>query len=374
MSQATASPATISGSNGRMVEANGIRLHCKVGGNPAGPPMLLWHGFLGTSYTWRKVAPLLATRGCAVLVPDMRGYGDSDKPSGPEGYDGLSLAADFRALVRETGFGAGRPITLIAHDMGVNPALLWAAQHPGEVAGLALMEEPVLLPDVLAKLIAYTPEGTKLGGLWWWMMALAPSMAECLVAGGHERAFLEWNYQHYAADPQAIEPAAVDEYLRSFAAADGVPGAFGIYRAVPRSAEQTAPLARAKLRVPVLDEGELILAIEIPSGPRARRSAYAKAPPAGGFALASAAVALEIVEGRVASACVALGGIAHKPWRSAETEATLLGRAPDRAAFRGAADAALAAARPLPGNTYKVPLARAVLEEAVAKAAAGAGT
>lgn len=248
-------PAAIPGFAGRTVEANGVRLHCRMGGDPAGLPVLLWHGFLGTSYTWRKVAPLLAARGCAVLMPDMRGYGDSDKPPGPDGYDGLTLVADARALVRAAGFGGGRPITLVAHDMGVNPATLWAHAFPGEVAALCIMEEPVLLAEVLAKFIAYTPEGTKRGGLWFWMMALAPGMAEQLVGNGHERAFLQWNYDHYAADPAAIEPAAVDEYLRSFAAPGGVAGAFGVYRSVPRSAEQTAPLARAKLRLPVLALG-----------------------------------------------------------------------------------------------------------------------
>ena len=158
-------------------------------------------------------------------------------------------------MVRAIRFGDGQPIALVAHDMGVNPPLLWAAHHSDEVARLVLLEEPVLLPDVLSKLIAYTPETTKLGGLWWWMMALSPGMAERLIAGGHERAFLDWNYQHYASDPAAIESAAVDEYLRSFAAPGGVPGAFGVYRAVPRSVEQTAPLEKDKLRMPVLALG-----------------------------------------------------------------------------------------------------------------------
>jgi len=248
-----ASAAAIPGFETRFAEANGVQLHCRIGGGPAGPPVLLWHGFLGTSYTWRRVAPLLAARGCAVLVPDMRGYGDSDKPV--DGYDGLNLAADFRALVHETSFGGGRPVTLVAHDMGVNPALQWAATWPDEVAGLALMEEPMLLADVLGKLIAYTPEGTKRGGLWFWMMALAPGMAERLVGGGHERALLEWNYEHYSAMPGAVEPAAVDEYMRSFGAPGGVTGAFGVYRAVPKSIEQTSSLLHAKVRVPVLALG-----------------------------------------------------------------------------------------------------------------------
>ena len=64
---------------------NGIRLHYWLGGNPHGKPVLLWHGFLGTAYSWYKVMPLLADAGYSVLVPDMRGYGDSDKPSGTKG-------------------------------------------------------------------------------------------------------------------------------------------------------------------------------------------------------------------------------------------------------------------------------------------------
>ena len=91
--------AAIEGFASGAVEANGVTLAYRLGGDPDGPPVVLWHGFLGTSFTWRKVAPLLAARGCAVLVPDMRGYGDSDKPEGPDGYDGSNLAEDYRAIV-----------------------------------------------------------------------------------------------------------------------------------------------------------------------------------------------------------------------------------------------------------------------------------
>ena len=106
---------------------NAVRLHYWVGGSPDGPPVLLWHGFLGTSYSWHKVMPFLVEAGYAVLVPDMRGFGDSDKPADTEGYDGRALAEEFRALRQQIGFGAGRPLTLVAHDMGAPPALLWAA-------------------------------------------------------------------------------------------------------------------------------------------------------------------------------------------------------------------------------------------------------
>jgi len=121
----------------------------------------------------------------------------------------------------------------------------------------------------------------------------------------------------------------------------------------------------------VLEEGELIVAIEVPSGPRAVGSAYAKSP-AGGFALASAAVALEVRDGLVVSSRVALGGVAHRPWRSHEAEAALAGSAAGLPSFATAADAALSEARPLSGNGFKMPLARAVLIEALSAAAGAA--
>jgi pimeloyl-ACP methyl ester carboxylesterase len=77
--------------------------------------------------------PILAAAGYAILAPDMRGYGDSDKPAGTAGYDGRALAAEFRDLVHLLKFGAGQPLIIAAHDMGAPPALLWAADFPGEV-------------------------------------------------------------------------------------------------------------------------------------------------------------------------------------------------------------------------------------------------
>lgn len=238
----------------RTADVDGTRIHYRIGGDPSGPPVLLWHGFLGTGHVWRKVMPALARAGLAVLVPDMRCYGDSDKPAGDAGYDGRALAEEFRALVRRLGFGGGRPLTLAAHDMGAPPALLWAADHPDEIAGLLYLEEPVFLPEALGKILSYTPEGTRMGGLWWWTFALAPGVPERLVVG-NERAFLTWFFDHYTAEPGAIEPTAVEEYLRTFSGREGVLGALGVYRAAFTTMEQTAPLARTKLRVPAVALG-----------------------------------------------------------------------------------------------------------------------
>jgi pimeloyl-ACP methyl ester carboxylesterase len=244
----------ISGFHSRTERVDGVRLHYRLGGDLAGPPVLLWHGFLGTSYSWRKVMPQLAEAGCAVLVPDMRGYGDSDKPGGTAGYDGRSLAEDFRTLVQHIGFGQDQPLTLVAHDMGAPPALLWAADHPDEVAGLLYLDEPVMLPELLTALIAYTPQMASSGGLWWWPLALAPGIPERLIVG-NERAFLTWFSDRASVTPGAIEPAAIEEYLRTFTGSEGVLGALGVYRASFVTQEQTAPLSRAKVQVPVVALG-----------------------------------------------------------------------------------------------------------------------
>jgi pimeloyl-ACP methyl ester carboxylesterase len=236
------------------VSINGVRLHYFLGGNPSGPPILLWHGFLSTGYVWRKVMPALAETGNAVLVPDMRGYGDSDKPAGTEGYDARALAEEFRSLVREIGFGAGRPLTLVAHDMGAPPALLWAADHAEEVAGLLYIEVPVMLSEILTKIIAYTPEAMKEGSMWWWILPLAPDVPERLIVG-NERAFLTWFYERAAAKSDAIDAAATDEYLRTFSGREGVLGALGVYRAAFTTMEQTAPLTKKRVQVPVVALG-----------------------------------------------------------------------------------------------------------------------
>lgn len=244
---------TVDGFENRTERVGGIDIHYWVGGNRDGEPVLLWHGFLGTGYTWRKVMPLLADAGRSVLVPDMRGYGDSGKPSGTEGYDGRSLAEEFRQLVRQTGFGNGRPLTIVAHDMGAPAALLWAAYHPEEVSNLLYVEEPVLRLEFLSKLIVYTPEAAAKGSMWWWLLPLAPNGPETVIVG-HERAYLSWFYDRVPSSHDGVG-SAIDEYTRTFSGTEGVLGALGVYRAAFRTIEQTEPLADDKVRVPVVAVG-----------------------------------------------------------------------------------------------------------------------
>jgi pimeloyl-ACP methyl ester carboxylesterase len=234
---------------------DGINLHYWIGGDPNGLPVLLWHGFLGTGYSWYKVMRLLAKAGYSVLVPDMRGYGDSDKPAGVDGYDGRALAGEFRSLTKHIGFGSGRPLFLVAHDMGAPPALLWASDHPDEVAGVIYAEAPVMLQDVLEKIIVYAPQPMAHGSMWWWILPLAPGVPEILIVG-KEREFLNWFFQGPAvAKADAISPDSVDEYLRTFSGKDGVLGALGIYRAAFTTISQTEPLNERKVQAPVVAMG-----------------------------------------------------------------------------------------------------------------------
>ncbi|HJU20785.1 MAG TPA: xanthine dehydrogenase family protein subunit M [Stellaceae bacterium] len=113
----------------------------------------------------------------------------------------------------------------------------------------------------------------------------------------------------------------------------------------------------------VLDHGELITAVELPELPFATRSAYRKMRDRASyaFALVSVAAALDVQDGTVREARIALGGVAHKPWRGTRAESVLRGATATVESFRRAAEAELGDARPLRDNAFKVPMARNTL-------------
>ncbi|USR41926.1 xanthine dehydrogenase family protein subunit M [Ectopseudomonas hydrolytica] len=124
----------------------------------------------------------------------------------------------------------------------------------------------------------------------------------------------------------------------------------------------------------VLEAGELILAIELPAESFAAHSAYLKVRDRASFAFAlvSVAAALQLdAAGRIQAARLALGGVAHKPWRRAEVEALLVGQAPVEASFRAAAERLLEGAQPLQHNAFKVELLRRAVVRALRQAAEG---
>ncbi|MCA1229904.1 xanthine dehydrogenase family protein subunit M [Saccharopolyspora sp. 6M] len=180
--------------------------------------------------------------------------------------------------------------------------------------------------------------------------------AGCSAIGGHHRdaAIFGASPECVATHPSdmAVAMAALDARVR-------VQGPEG-ERAVPVVEFHRLPGDEPQ-RDSVLRHGELITAVDLPgSAPHSvyrkvrERASYA-------FALVSVAVDLDVADGRVRNARIALGGVAHKPWRATRAEGALRGAPVGEQAFRAAADAELAAAEPLSGNAYKVPMTRGTL-------------
>jgi xanthine dehydrogenase YagS FAD-binding subunit len=121
-----------------------------------------------------------------------------------------------------------------------------------------------------------------------------------------------------------------------------------------------------------LAAGELVLGVDLPPDGFAGHAHYLKLRDRASyaFALVSVAAALDVRGGVVHDAALALGGVAHKPWRRPDAEARLIGRAPTDAAFAEAADALLAGARPATQNAFKVTLARRAIVRALQTAQA----
>jgi xanthine dehydrogenase YagS FAD-binding subunit len=107
-----------------------------------------------------------------------------------------------------------------------------------------------------------------------------------------------------------------------------------------------------------LQPGELIIDVRVPGGAHSRRARYLKVRDRASyeFALVSTAAALDIEDGVIRQVRLAAGGVGTRPWRLRGSEDALIGKAPDRQAFRAAAQLALEGARPLSGNHYKIEL------------------
>ncbi len=188
----------------------------------------------------------------------------------------------------------------------------------------------------------------------------------CGARGGLNRmhAILGWSDRCVATYPGDMANAlyALDAVVR-------VRGPGGAERAIPVGDFHRLP-GDAPERDTELRHGELVTAIELPRSPFARNAHYLKVRDRASyaFALVAVAAAVDLDGGTVRQARVVLGSVAHKPWRSREAEAALAGRPASEASFRRAAEAALAGARPLAHNGYKVELARRAVVRALMRA------
>ena len=118
----------------RHLEANGIGIHYVRHG--VGPPLVLLHGWPEFWYTWRKNLPVLA-RECDMVAPDLRGFGDTDKPVLPDPPKSLlgTLVEDLRGLADSLGF---ERFGVVSHDVGAYVAQGFARKYPERFSGLTL--------------------------------------------------------------------------------------------------------------------------------------------------------------------------------------------------------------------------------------------
>jgi pimeloyl-ACP methyl ester carboxylesterase len=122
----------------RAVEGDGVRLHARHWGG-SGPAVLLLHGLASNARIWDGVGPRLVGAGLRVVALDLRGHGASDQPG--SGYDFATVGRDLAAALG--GLGLERPV-LVGHSWGANVALQFAADRPGAVAGLVLVDGALL--------------------------------------------------------------------------------------------------------------------------------------------------------------------------------------------------------------------------------------
>jgi xanthine dehydrogenase YagS FAD-binding subunit len=180
----------------------------------------------------------------------------------------------------------------------------------------------------------------------------------CSALEGYHRelAILGWSQDCVATHPSdmAVAMAALDASVRTQGP--------DRQRTIPLTHLHRLPGDHPE-RDTVLEHGELITAVDLPPLPFAATSRYRKVRDRASyaFALVSVAAALDVADGVVRDVRLALGGVAHRPWRASTAEQALRGAPATQASFRAAAEAELANARPLAGNAFKVPLARNVI-------------
>ncbi|MBO0781637.1 MAG: alpha/beta hydrolase [Ktedonobacteraceae bacterium] len=216
-----------------------VTIHYVRMGN--GAPLVLLHGWPQTWFAWRHMIPLLAQH-YTVIVPDLRGLGDSSKPV--NGYDKRTIAEDVYQLTLQLGF---EHILLVGHDWGGHIAYAYAAGHRDGVQRLAIVESLVRSGD--------TVRDAALGNdAWFATFHRIPNLPETLIRG-RERVYLSWFYENLPAVKGAITEADIDEYVRTYSDPRALHAGFELYRALPTDLKNNAMSAQNPLRIPVLALG-----------------------------------------------------------------------------------------------------------------------
>ena len=190
-----------------MIETSGTTIHVLRKGT--GRPLLLLHGYPETHLTWHKVAPLLAEQ-FSVVVPDLRGYGDSGKPEDGErhaNYSFRAMAQDQVDVMRHYGH---ERFFVVAHDRGARAAHRLCLEHPEKA-------EKVCLMDIVPTLTMYQGTNKELATknmLWFFLIQPFP-FPEHLI-GLDPEFYLQQVFGGLNKTPGAIAPNEMNEYVRSF--------------------------------------------------------------------------------------------------------------------------------------------------------------
>ena len=203
----------------RIHVADGVSLTAAVAGT--GSPIVLLHGFPQTHLSWRHVAADLAADH-TVIVPDLRGYGASDKPAETDGsvYSKRTMAADIVALAAALGHDR---FALAGHDRGALVAFRAGLDHPDAITHLACL-------DVLPTLDMWDAmHGVNAAvAFHLYLMAQPPGLPEQLIAGNPD-AFFGYFLDLWANNPEAIPADVRATYLK--ASREAIPSIAADYRA-----------------------------------------------------------------------------------------------------------------------------------------------
>ncbi len=202
------SPELFAGFAREVRRVNGIAINVRYGGD--GPPLLLLHGFPQTHVIWHKVAPQLTTR-FTLVMPDLRGYGDSDKPTSSADhapYSKRTMAFDAVELMNSFGF---KRFFLCGHDRGGRVAHRLALDHPHCV-------ERLMVLDISPTLAMYERTNMDFATLYYhWFFLIQPApLPETLIAAD-PIFYLSYKLGGWGSAGTALfDPRALAEYERCF--------------------------------------------------------------------------------------------------------------------------------------------------------------
>jgi len=226
----------------QFAEVNGFNLHYVIGGK--GEALVLLHGWPQTWYAFRHIMPELSKR-FTVIVPDLRGLGDSEKPS--SGYDIYTVADDIYKLIQHLGY---KEINVLGHDFGANVAYAYAASHREEVKKLVFLDVGIM-DSSLEKIPLITREGKS---LWWFPFHMLRDLPEELIKG-KEAVYLNWFYKNATYNQSAFSAHDINEYVRCYSKPDAMKTSFEYYRNILKNIDNNNVQSKIKLQMPVLALG-----------------------------------------------------------------------------------------------------------------------